>query len=328
MSPCPSFESGERIVELVKDAIRIRDILTREAFENTIHVDMALGGSTNTVLHLPAIATEADLKITYEDFSRINAKTPCIAKIQPCGEDHTMEDLEYAGGIPAVLTTIKPMLKDNLTVDGRSILILAEMQQVTNREVIRPLDQPYSEEGGIGILKGSLAPDGAVVKLSALSLAMRSFKGKARVFDSEDDAMKAILDNRINAGDFVVIRYEGPKGGPGMREMLAPTSALAGIGLLEKVALLTDGRLSGGTRGNCIGHVGPEAYECGPIALISDGDEIEYDVENGRLDLHVNPTELKEREKSWVCPSPKIQTGYLAKYIKLVGPSYLGAVCS
>ena len=323
-----ALESGERIVALIRSGTGIRTILTQEAFENAIRVDMALGGSTNTILHLPAIASEGGLRISYGDFSRINVQTPCIAKIQPCGEDHTMEDLEYAGGIPAVLNTIRPLLKDGPTVDGRSIIALADLQHASDREVIRTMETPYSPDGGIAILYGSLAPDGAVLKTSALSPGMRAFKGVARVFDSEDDAMEAILGEKIRSGDCIVIRYEGPKGGPGMREMLAPSSALAGFGLKDEVALITDGRFSGGSRGNCIGHVEPEAYEGGPIALVRDGDEVAYDVDEGRLDLLVDPSELERRRTSWVCPGPKIKTGYLAKYIKLVGPSHTGAVCS
>lgn len=323
-----AFESGERIVDLVREGITIRTILTREAFENAICVDMALGGSTNTVLHLPAIAHEAGLKITYDDFIRINAKSPCLAQIQPCGEEHTMEDLEFAGGVPAVLNRLQPLLKDSPSVAGKGILAQAAGGLVTNAEVIRPLDNPYTHEGGIAILFGSLAPEGAVVKASALSERMRSFKGRARVFDEEEEAMETILSGRIQAGDFIVIRYEGPKGGPGMREMLAPTSALTGLGLKDHVALLTDGRFSGGTRGNCIGHVGPEAIEGGPIALIEDGDYIAYDVDAGTLDLLVDEAELQRRRLSWKCPEPKIRTGYLSKYVQMVRPSREGAVCS
>ncbi len=322
-----AFESGERIVSLVRDGVTARTILTREAFENAIRVDMALGGSTNTTLHLPAIAHEAGIEVTYEDFARLSTQTPCLAKIQPCGEDHTMEDLEYAGGMPAVLNTMKPLLKDNPTVAGRNILALADQGRATDRDVIRPLEDPYDPQGGIAILYGSLAPDGAVVKTSALSPGMRRFRGSARVYDGEDAAMKAILDGRIRRGDFIVIRYEGPKGGPGMREMLAPTSALAGLGLMDEVALLTDGRFSGGTRGNCIGHVGPEAYESGPIALVVDGDGIEYDVGRGTLDILVDTSVMRKRRESWKCPGPKIGTGYLSKYIRLVGPARTGAVC-
>jgi dihydroxy-acid dehydratase len=322
-----AYESGERIVELVRQDIPIRQILTKAAFENAIYADMALGGSTNTVLHLPAIAYEGGLKIIYDDFIRINAQAPCLAKIQPCGEVHTMEDLEYAGGIPAVMNTLKPFLQDGKTVSGQSVLELADSGSVTDPEVIRSLEKPYSQEGGIAVLFGNLAPDGSVVKASALSPEMRRFKGTAKVFDAEEGAMQAILNNEIQEGDFLVIRYEGPKGGPGMREMLAPTAALVGLGLRDKVALMTDGRFSGGTRGNCIGHVAPEAFEGGPIALIQDGDEIEYDIDAGTLNVVVDDEELKSRKARWQCPGPKITTGYLSKYIKLVSSSPEGAVC-
>jgi dihydroxy-acid dehydratase len=321
-----AYESGEQIVALVKNEVSIRQILTKAAFENAIYVDMALGGSTNTVLHLPAIAYEGGLEIDYDDFIKINANAAYISSIQPAG-DYAMEDLEFAGGIPAVMNTVKPLLQDGLSVSGKTVLDLAEAGCVTDREVIKPLDNPISSQGGIAILFGTLAPDGAVVKASAMSPEMRQFKGAAKVFDCEEDAMQAILGHQIQAGDFIVIRYEGPKGGPGMREMLAPTSALVGLGLRDQVALLTDGRFSGGTRGNCIGHVAPEAYEGGPIALIENGDEIEYDVDAGRLDLLVDAGELSRRKAQWQCPGPKIKTGYLSKYIKLVSSSREGAVC-
>jgi dihydroxy-acid dehydratase len=321
-----AFESGVKIVELVKKGITPRKILNKTAFENAIFVDMALGGSTNTVLHLPAIAYEGEIELGYSDFIDICEKASYISPIQPSG-DYTMEDLEYAGGIPAVLNSIKPLLKDNPTVTGKSILQLAEEGEIVDNEVIRPLSNPLKKGGGITILFGSLAPEGAVVKSSAMTENMHSFKGIARPFDSEELAMKAILDEEIEPGDCVVIRYEGPKGGPGMREMLSPTSALFGMGLGDKVALLTDGRFSGGTRGNCIGHIAPEAYEGGPIALVEDGDTIEYDVETRSLNLLVDQAELEERKKKWRCPGPKISTGYLAKYIKLVTSSSQGAVC-
>ncbi|MFC1533311.1 dihydroxy-acid dehydratase [Thermodesulfobacteriota bacterium] len=321
-------DSGERIVDLVRQGTSIRQIMTKRAFENAIYVDMALGGSTNTILHLPAIAHESGVEITYEDFIRIGQTAPYISSIQPCGEVYTMEDLEYAGGIPGVMKTIISLLSDGLSVSGKSILELAELGDVTDHDVIRPLDNPISRQGGLAILFGNLASDGAVVKTSALSQGMRSFKGIAKVFDCEEDAMKVILGGDVQEGDFIVIRYEGPKGGPGMREMLAPTSALVGLGLHEKVALLTDGRFSGGTRGNCIGHVAPEAYEGGPIAMIQDGDEIEYDVDAGRLELLVSQSLLEKRKISWTSPGPSIQTGYLSKYIKLVGSCRSGAVCT
>jgi dihydroxy-acid dehydratase len=321
-----AYESGEQIVKLVKNGPSIRQILTKTAFENAIYVDMALGGSTNTVLHLPAIAYEGGLKIEYDDFIKISAKAPYISSIQPAG-DYTMEDLEYAGGIPAVMNMIKPLLQDSMSISGKTVLELAAEGCVTDREVIKSLDDPLSREGGIAILFGSLAPDGAVAKASALSPGMRKFKGTAKVFDSEEAAMEAILGHEISEGDFIVIRYEGPKGGPGMREMLAPTAALVGLGLRDKVALLTDGRFSGGTRGNCIGHISPEAYEGGPIALIENGDEIEYDIDASRLELLVDNEELRKRKAKWQCPGPKIKTGYLSKYIKLVSSCREGAVC-
>jgi dihydroxy-acid dehydratase len=236
-----AYESGEKIVSLVKAGISIRKIVNETALENAIYVDMALGGSTNTVLHLPAIAAEGDLKLSYDKFTKINSKAPYIVPLQPSG-DYTMEDLEYAGGITAVLQTIQPLLKDNITVSGNSILELAESGFVADPEVIRPLDHPISPDGGIAILYGNLAPEGAVVKVAATSSNMLKFQGRARVYNSEEDAMQAILTNEIVPGDFVVIRYEGPKGGPGMREMLAPSSALMGLGLSDNVALITDGR--------------------------------------------------------------------------------------
>ncbi|MBI5604453.1 MAG: dihydroxy-acid dehydratase [Deltaproteobacteria bacterium] len=321
-----AFESGERIVDLVKSGITIKKILNKNAFENAIYLDMALGGSTNTVLHLPAIAYEGGIELTYDDFMKINANAPYLCGIQPSG-DYTMEDLEYAGGIPAVMNVIKPLLKDNITVSGKTVLELAGEGRVGDPEVIRSLDDPISPEGGIAILFGNLAPDGAVVKASAMNENMRKFEGRARVFDSEEAVMAEVLNNGIKPGDFIVIRYEGPKGGPGMREMLATTAALVGLGLRDEVALLTDGRFSGGTRGNCIGHVAPEAYEGGPIALIQEGDLIKYDLEERTLDLQVEQQELVKRKNEWNRPDPKIKNGYLSKYIKLVSSSKEGAVC-
>lgn len=321
-----AFESGEKIVELVNRNVTIRRIITRTSLENAIFVDMALGGSTNTVLHLPAIAYEGKITLTYEDFISINARASYISPIQPAG-NYTMEDLEYAGGVPAVLKTIKDLLKDHPTVSGKSIFEIADGGYVANTEVIRSLDNPIHDEGGIAILFGNLAPEGAVVKASAMSDNMRSFQGTARVFDGEDEAMKAILSHQIKAGDFIVIRYEGPKGGPGMREMLSPSSALIGLGLGDQVALLTDGRFSGGTRGNCIGHVSPEAYVGGPIALIQENDLIEYDLDKKNLNLLVNSEELENRKKNWMPIEPKIKEGYLSKYMKLVSSCTEGAVC-
>ncbi|MCX7920472.1 MAG: dihydroxy-acid dehydratase [Clostridia bacterium] len=321
-----AFESGERIVDLVRDEITIRKIINETALENAIYVDMALGGSTNTVLHLPAIAYEGGMQVSYDKFMEINSKAPYISPLQPSG-DYTMEDLEYAGGIMAVMKAIKPLLKDNITVSGGGILELAELGFVSDKEVIRPMDNPISPEGGIAIIYGNLAPEGAVVKVAAMSENMKKFTGKARVYNSEEEAMKAILGNEIVSGDFIVIRYEGPKGGPGMREMLSPSSALMGLGLRDTVALITDGRFSGGTRGNCIGHVSPEAYEGGPIALIQEGDLIEYDVDIKTLNLLVDEPELERRKKQWVAIEPKVKSGYLSKYIKLVSSAKEGAVC-
>jgi dihydroxy-acid dehydratase len=322
-----AFDSGMQIMELIKKDIRPASIVTRNAFENAIFTDMALGGSTNTVLHLPAIAHEAGLDIGYSLFSEIAGKAPYISAIQPSG-DYTMEDLEYAGGIPAVLNAIRSKLKKNPTVAGLDILEIAARGEVSDPDVIHSPDSPISSKGGIAILYGSLAPLGAVVKSSAMTPNMRKFRGRARPYDSEGEAMQAILSGSIKAGDCVIIRYEGPKGGPGMREMLSPTSALFGLGLGDKVALLTDGRFSGGTRGNCIGHAAPEAYEGGPIALVEEGDVISYDVEAGTIDLELDPAALAKRKAAWKARPPKITTGYLAKYIKQVSSCHLGAVCS
>lgn len=320
-----AFESGATIVNMVKNGITARKIMTRNAFENAIRVDLALGGSTNTVLHLMGIANEANVDITLDDFDRLSRTTPNIVRIRPAG-DHFMEDLEYAGGIPGVLNTLKPLLKDNITVTGKNIIELADLEKSPDRNVIKPLDKPYSNEGGIAILKGNLAPDGAVVKQSAVSEKMKKFRGRARTYDSEEDAMKAIMAREIKPGDVVVIRYEGPKGGPGMREMLSPTSAITGLGLEESVALITDGRFSGGTRGPCIGHVSPEAMEGGPIGVVKDGDEIEIDIPARRLTLAISEDEMKKRKENYRAKEPKIKHGYLGRYSRLVTSANTGAV--
>ncbi|MDR2860550.1 MAG: dihydroxy-acid dehydratase, partial [Elusimicrobiota bacterium] len=264
-----AYESGIRIVELVKENVCSRDILTLDAFKNAIVTDMALGGSTNTVLHLPAIAHEAGIKLSLELFDEISRKTPQIVCLEPAG-DYYMEDLDNAGGMPAVLSAIKKSLSSSKTVNGKDIIEIAAEGNILDKDVIRP-DNPYKIEGGIAILRGNIAPNGSVVKQAAVSEKMKVFTGKARVFNSEDLAMKAILDKKIVSGDIVVIRYEGPAGGPGMREMLSPTSAIQGMGLSDSVALLTDGRFSGGTRGPCIGHISPEAASGGAIGAIEDG---------------------------------------------------------
>lgn len=320
-----AFESGYRVVQLVKENITPRKIMTREAFENAIRIDLALGGSTNAVLHLMAIAHEAGVDLDLETFDRLSRQTPHIVNIRPGGE-HFMEDLEYAGGIPAVMKVLGDLIHNNPTVSGLTIRQIAESAEVVDPDVIRPLENPYHREGGIAVLWGSLAPDGAVVKQTAVSESMMRFEGRARVFDSEEEAMEAILGDRIRPGDVVVIRYEGPKGGPGMREMLSPTSAIVGKGLSESVALITDGRFSGGTRGPCIGHVSPEAAEGGPIALVKEGDRILIDIPNRKLELLVDPQELERRRKEWRPPEPKVKAGYLARYAKLVRSANTGAV--
>ncbi len=320
-----AFETGVKIVELVKKHVNARKILTKEAFYNAITVDMALGGSTNTVLHIKAIANEAGVELPLEVFDEISRKTPHIVNIIPSGE-HYMEDLYRAGGIPAVLQRLKDKIFPNLTVSGFNIKEIAEKAQIYDEEVIRPIEKAYHKEGGVAILKGNLAPDGAVVKQTAVSSKMLKFEGTARCFDSEEEAMRAILDGKIKEGDVVVIRYEGPSGGPGMREMLSPTSAITGMGLNESVALITDGRFSGGTRGPCIGHVSPEAAQGGPIALVKDGDRILIDIPKRKLEVKVSERELKKRLKEWKPPKPRIKEGYLTRYARMVSSADKGAI--
>ncbi len=320
-----AFYSGVRIVELIKKNIPPRKILTHHAFENAIRVDMALGGSTNTVLHIPAIAHEAGVSLSLDIFDRISRQTPHIADMLPGGR-HYLEDLEYAGGIPAVMKRLKPSLHNVSTVSGRKTHDIADNAEVIDSEVIRPLSKAHHREGGIAILRGSLSPEGAVIKQTAVSKKMLRFKGRARVFDSEEDAMKAILSKKIKAGDAVVIRCEGPKGGPGMREMLGPTAAIAGMGLSDSVALITDGRFSGGTRGPCIGHVSPEAMEGGPIAIVRDGDIISIDIPKRRLDLLISKEECNERFSKWRPFRPKISSGWLARYATSVTSAGTGAI--
>jgi dihydroxy-acid dehydratase len=320
-----AFESGVTVVDLVKRGVTPRTIMKLGAFENAIMVDLALGGSTNTVLHIPAIAHEAGVGLPLEVFDRLSRKTPHICNMLPGGE-HFLEDLHAAGGIPAVMSRLKDRLNNMDTVSGKKTSAIAGKAAVVDEEVIRPLERPYHKEGGIAILRGSLAPQGAVVKQTAVSGAMMKFEGVARVFDSEEKAMRAIMGGRITPGDVVVIRYEGPRGGPGMREMLSPTAAIAGMGLSESVALITDGRFSGGTRGPCIGHVSPEAMEGGPIAVIRDGDGISIDIPGRRLELLVPQAEIKQRLKKWKKPEPKIRKGWLARYARLVSSAGTGAV--
>ncbi|MFH1856335.1 MAG: dihydroxy-acid dehydratase [Candidatus Omnitrophota bacterium] len=320
-----AFESGVKIVELVKKNITVKSILKKEAFENAVRVDMALGGSTNTVLHLPAIAYEAGIDLSLDDFDRISRETPHICNIRPGGE-YFMEDVEFAGGVPAVLKRLAGKLNDIKTVSGKKISQIAQEAEIFDEDVIRPLSKPYHKEGGIAILKGNLAPEGSVVKQSAVSAKMMKFSGKAKVFDSEEDAIKEIRAGNIKAGMVVVIRYEGPKGGPGMREMLNPTSAISGMGLADSVVLITDGRFSGGTRGPCIGHVSPEAASGGIIAIVKDGDVIEIDISKRKIELKVPDVEIKRRFEKWVSKEPKIKKGYLARYASLVTSASTGAI--
>ncbi len=320
-----AFASGEKIVDLVRNQVTPRQIMTRAAFENAIRVDLALGGSSNTVLHLLAIAREAGVDLPLETFDVLAKETPQIASMNPAGE-YFMEDLDAAGGVLGVLKQLGDVVKDNPTVMGLSTREMASTVQSVDERVIRPVSDPVKKEGGIAVLFGNLAPKGAVVKQSGVSAPMMQFEGTARCFDSEEAAMAALMNGKITSGDVVVIRYEGPKGGPGMREMLAPTATIMGLGLGDSVALITDGRFSGGTRGPCIGHVSPEAAEGGPIALVEEGDRIKLDIPNRKLELLVDEATLAERRSRWVAPEPKIKTGWLARYAKTVTSAYTGAV--
>ena len=320
-----AFDSGKRIVGLVKEDLTPRKIMTRNAFENAIRIDMALGGSTNTSLHIPAIAHEAGIELSIHTFDKISRTTPHVCNMLPGGPTY-MEDLDRAGGIPGVLSRFTKMLKPSPTVSGRSIIDNAKAGKVGNDDVIRTLEKAYHKEGGIAVLSGNLAPNGSVVKQTAVSDGMMNFEGKAIVFDSEEEAMKAILANKVKPGHVLVIRYEGPKGGPGMREMLSPTSAISGMGLGESVVLLTDGRFSGGTRGPCIGHISPEAAEGGPIAIVRNGDRIVLDIPNRSLEIKLSKTEIKKRLAKWKPREPKIKSGWLARYAKVVTSANTGAI--
>ncbi len=320
-----AFDSGKRIVSMVKEDLTPRKIMTKNAFENAIRIDMALGGSTNTTLHIPAIAHEAGIGISMDMFDRISRTTPHLCNMLPGGPSY-MEDLDAAGGIPGVLSRFTKVLKPSPTVSGRSIMDHAKAGRVGNDDVIRTLKNAYHKEGGIAVLSGNLAPDGCVVKQTAVSDTMKKFEGTAIVFDSEEESMKAILANRIKPGHVIVIRYEGPKGGPGMREMLSPTSAISGMGLGESVVLLTDGRFSGGTRGPCIGHISPEAAEGGPIAVVRNGDKILLDIPNRKLELKLPKAEIKKRMAKWKPREPKIKNGWLARYARVVTSANTGAI--
>jgi len=319
-------KSGMQIMDLVKQDLKPSRILTKKAFENAITVDMAFGGSTNTSLHLPAIAREAGIELSLAAFNEISEKTPHLCNMSPGGPHH-LQELHQAGGIPALMLELSCgnlIHRDALTVTGKTVGENLMGKKTHNPEVIRSLKRPYHQTGGLAVLFGNLAPQGAVVKRSAVDDAMLKHRGPARVFDTEEEALKMILDGKILKGDVVVIRYEGPKGGPGMREMLAPTSAIAGVGRDRDVALITDGRFSGGSRGAAIGHVSPEAAEGGPIAAVQNGDLIEIDIANKKLSLLISEEELKKRLSQWKPPQKKLK-GYLKRYAKLVQSASTGA---
>ena len=318
--------SGEQVVELLKRGLTPSRIMTRSAFENAVIVDMALGGSTNTLLHLPAIARELGIRLTLETFDRLSRRTHQLCNMRPGGE-HMMVDLERAGGVPAVMKQLGRLIKGSpLTVTGRRVADNLKYAKVYRHDIVRPLTKPFRRGGGIAILYGNLAPKGAVVKLAGIPSRRTRFRGRARVFDREEGAVKAILSKRIRTGDAVVIRYEGPKGGPGMREMLSATAALTSVGMLDSVALITDGRFSGGTRGLCIGHVSPEAAEGGPIGVLREGDQISIDIKRRGLDVLLSEAELEERLKRFKAPEPRIKRGYLSLYSRLVSSAAEGAI--
>ena len=320
-----AYESGERIVELVRKGVTARQMITRKSLENALRVDMALGGSTNTCLHLPAIAHEAGIDLPLDTIDAISKDTPNITWLRPGGE-YFMEDLHYAGGIPAVLKRLGTKIHNCPTVSGKTTRQIQREATVEDEDIIRSVKNPYSAEGGIAVLRGNLAPDGCIVKQTAVSPETMCMTGKAKIFEGEEPAMRAVLDGKIKKGMIVIIRYEGPKGGPGMREMLSPTSALAGMGLHTSVGLLTDGRFSGGTRGLSVGHISPEAAAGGPIALVKAGDLITVDIPNRSITLHVSDAELARRRKKWKAPKPKITTGWLARYAAQVTSGATGAV--
>ncbi|HBF0592776.1 dihydroxy-acid dehydratase [Clostridioides difficile] len=320
--------AGMYVMELLKNDIKPRDILTIDAFKNAIAVDMAMAGSTNTVLHLPAIAYESGIELNLDFFDEISEKTPCLTKLSPSGKHH-IEDLHMAGGIPAIMNELSKINGINLdckTVTGKTIGENIRNCEIENEEVIHTLKNPYSNQGGLAILKGNLALNGAVVKKSAVAEEMLVHEGPARVFNSEEEAVNAIFGKKINKGDVIVIRYEGPKGGPGMKEMLSPTSAVAGMGLDKHVALLTDGRFSGATRGASIGHISPEAMEGGLIGLVEEGDIIFINIPDKKLELKVDEVEIENRKLKFKPLEPKIKHGYLSRYAKLVTSANTGAV--
>ena len=316
-------DSGRRIVQLVKEGVKARDIVTMESIRNAIRVDMCIGGSTNTALHIPAIARDFGHRISLDLFDEISRTVPHITSLRPAGP-YSIRDLDNAGGIPAVLNRIRDKLEDARTVNGLSIKEIAASAKVADGEIIRPLDRPFHQQGGIAVLKGNLAPKGSVIKQAAVSEKMMKFTGTAKVYDSEAEASEAISAGKVKAGDVVVIRYEGPKGAPGMPEMLSPTSMIMGMGLGESVALITDGRFSGATRGGAIGHVSPEAFEKGPIAALRDGDVIDIDIPNRSLSVRLTDDEITARLKD-VVPRDRHPIGVLKRYRELVTNGAEGA---
>ena len=323
-----AYDAGVQVMKLVAEGIKAKDIVTMKSFENAIMVHAAISGSTNATMHLPAIAHEAGVTINLDHANEISAHTPNLCHLAPAG-DTFMEDLDRAGGVLAVMKELtKKGLLDTSVMTCTGKTMAENLEGVVNRDerIIRPVDNPYSTSGGIAVLKGNLAKDGCVVKQSAVAPEMMVHEGPARVFDSEEDAIAAIYARKIVPGDVVVIRYEGPKGGPGMREMLNPTSAICGMGLGESVALLTDGRFSGATRGASIGHISPEAAAGGLIALVEEGDRIAIDIPKCTIELKVDEETLAKRKAAWVCPEPKVKTGYLARYAKLVSSADKGAI--
>lgn len=325
-------DAGMQIMQLVKDDVKPSDIMTAKAFENAITVDVALGGSTNTVLHLPAVASEAGVKFELKTINEISGRTPNLCKLSPArrvdGTQHFIQDLNDAGGIPAVMKELakKKLIHEDIKTVAGQVKDIIKNAENYNNDVIRTAENAYSQQGGLAILFGNIAPEGAVVKQSAVAPEMMKREGRARVFTSEEDAQKAILGKKIKPGDVVVIIYEGPKGGPGMREMLAPTAAIAGMGLDKDVALITDGRFSGGTRGAAIGHISPEAMEGGPIGLVREGDTIVIDIKARSINLMVSEAEMAKRKSEWVQPEPKIKSGVLYRYSQMVTSASTGAI--
>lgn len=323
-------QSGMKIIEILEKEITARQVVTEESLDNAIRVDMAIGGSTNTALHLPAIASEFGLELSLSRFDDLSRETPHLINLRPGGSNFLI-DFERAGGVPAIQQRLQSRLNlETMTVTGKSLKEnlkdLVILNPHANKEIIATLESPVHAEGGIAVLSGSLAPLGSVIKQTAVSQKMSRHSGPARVFDGEELAMAAIMGNKIRPGDCIVIRYEGPKGGPGMREMLSPTAAIAGMGLIDSVALITDGRFSGGTRGPCIGHVSPEAAEGGPLSLVMDGDTIEIDIPRRVLNLKISEEELDKRRRKWKAPASKVAKGYLKRYQKQVSSADRGAI--